>query len=78
MWIHVTKVKHWLNCQTLPAVCTTSATMAVKLKKVASKLLTKQANYVGRWSRDHTSHVIQGTQGMLEDEHVSLQDMLAS
>ena len=60
MWIHVTKVKHWLNCQTLPAVCTTSVTMAVKLKKVAS------------------SHMIQGTQGMLEDEHVSLQDMLAS
>ena len=51
--------------------------MAVKLKKVALKLLTKQASYVERWSRGHASHVRQGTQSMLKCEYVSLQDRLA-
>ena len=47
IWIHVTEEKHQLNCQTLPAVCTISTTMAVKLKKVVSKLLSIQGMLAG-------------------------------
>ena len=52
---------------------TTSTTIAVKLKKVASKLLTEDEKHVGRWSRGHASLVRQGTQGMLAREHVTSQ-----
>ena len=48
------------------------------MKKVASKLLTKQAKLVDRRSRGHASHVRQGTQGMLERKHESLQGTLTS
>ena len=57
-------------------MCTTLTTMAVKLKKMASKLLTEEVRYVGRCSRDHGSLVRQGTQGMLTREHVSPQATL--
>ena len=40
-----------------------------ELKKVASKYVLSRQK---RWSRDHASHVRQGTQGMLPREHVSL------
>ena len=53
----------------------TSTAMAVKLKKLASKLFTKEARHVGRL-RCHPSNVRQRTQGMLEREHVSLQGTL--
>ena len=48
----------------------------MKLEKVASKLLTKQARHAGRWSRGHASHVRQETQGMLVCEHMSSQATL--
>ena len=51
-------------------MCTTSTTMAVKLKKAASKLHTKQVKHVGR--RTQIS-----TQSTLACEHVSTQDTLA-
>ena len=44
--------------------------MAVKLKKVASKLLTEEVKDVGRWSRGHASRVKQDTQRMLTWWHV--------
>ena len=50
--------------------------MTMKLKKVASKLLTKQARHASRWSRGHASNVRQGTQGMLVCEHMSSQATL--
>ena len=42
---HVTEEKHLFNCQTLPRVYATSSTIAMKMLKVASKLLTKQARH---------------------------------
>ena len=45
-------------------MCTTSTAMAVKLKKVASKLPAKEAKEVGRWSPGQARRVRQGTQGM--------------
>ena len=39
--------KALIKLSTLPAVCTASTTMAVKLKKVASKLLTMQGILTG-------------------------------
>ena len=45
MWIRVTKEKQ-LNFQSLPTMCTTSTAIALKMKNVASKLLTKQAKHV--------------------------------
>ena len=57
-------------------MCATSTAMAVKLKKLASKLFTKEARHVGRLLC-HPSNVRQRTQGMLEREHVSLQGTLA-
>ena len=50
--------------------------MAVKLKKVASKLLTEYTKSVGRGSRGQTSPVRQETQGMVAYEHVNLQATL--
>ena len=66
-----------MNCQIVSTVCTTLATMALKLEKVASKLLTKQARHIGRWSHGHTRSVRQETQGIMKREHVSLQGKLA-
>ena len=61
--IHVTEEEHLLNHQTLPTMYN-ATTMAVKLKKVASKLLIKETRHTGRWSLgDHASHVRQGTHG---------------
>ena len=48
------------------------------MKKVASKLLTKQAKLVDRRSRGHASHVRQGTQGMLEGKRESSRGTLTS
>ena len=47
IWIHVTEEKHQLNSQTVPAVCTISTSMAVKLKKVVSNLLSMQGMLTG-------------------------------
>ena len=52
--------------------------LAVKLKKVASKVLTEVARHVGRWPRGQTSYVRKGTQGMLARNHVSLQGTFTS
>ena len=42
-------------------MCTTSTTMAVKLKKVTSKLLAEEENHVSNWSGDHVvRHVVWG------------------
>ena len=49
----------------------------VKLKKVASKLLTEETNHVGKWSCGHASRVRHGTQSILAREHVILQDKLS-
>ena len=46
--MHITEEKQWLNLSTLPTVCITSAAMAAKLKKVASKQACWQ---VITWSR---------------------------
>ena len=53
-------------------------TMAVNVKKVASKLLTEEAKQVGRWSCGDASRVRQGTHGMLACEQLSLQATLTS
>ena len=45
--------------------------MSVKMRKVASKLLTEEAKHVGRWSRGQTRRLRQGTQGMLARELAS-------
>ena len=57
-------------------MCTTSTTIALKLKKVVSKLLTKETKHVGRKSRGHANPSRKGTQGMLTHEHVSSQATL--
>ena len=59
--------------KTLPIVCTTSTKMTVKMKNVASKLLTKN---VDSWSRGHTSRVRQRTQNMLARDQVILKARL--
>ena len=50
--------------------------MAVKLKNVASKLLTEEAKHVGRWSRGHASRMRQVAQIILAGEQVSPQATL--
>ena len=50
---------------------TTSTTMAAKLKKVALKLLTEEAQHVDRWSRGQARSVRQGIHSMLVLEDVS-------
>ena len=57
-------------------MCTISTTMAVKLKKVALKLLTEYTKSVGTGSRGHTSLARQETLGMVAYEHVNLQATL--
>ena len=57
-------------------MCTASIKMAVKLKKLVSKLLTEEARHVGWWSRNNARHVRQWTHGMFAREHVSSQRTL--
>ena len=47
--------------------------MAVNLKNVTSKLFTKHASHVGKWSRRHASYMRGGT---LAREHISTQGTL--
>ena len=47
-----------------------------KTEQAESELLIKQARHGTRWSRSHTSHVREGTKGMLARKRVSSQDML--
>ena len=51
--------------------------MTVKLKKMESELLTKEAKRVGRWSYGQASCVRQGTQGTLAREHLTTQGTFA-
>ena len=47
--------------------------MAVKVKKVPSKPLTKETKHVGTWLRGHASWQTEGTQGILAREHLRSQ-----
>ena len=67
-------MKYSLNCQTLPSECTTSTTMAKKLKKVVSKLLTNQVRNAGRWDKELEARLHVST---LAFEHLSTQNTLA-
>ena len=55
---------------------TTSTTMAAKLKKVALKLLTEEAQHLDRWSRGQARSVRQGTHSMLVLEDASSESTL--
>ena len=57
-------------------MCTTSTIMAVKMKKLASKVITEEAKHVGRISSGHARRLRQGTQGILASEYVSWQATL--
>ena len=50
--------------------------MTMKIKNVASKLLTEEAKHVGRCSGGYTGRVKQETRGMFGREHVRSQATL--
>ena len=52
-----------------------STTMTVKLKNVASELLTEEAKHIGRISHGHTSRVRE-RKAILTCEYISTQGML--
>ena len=55
-------------------MCTTSTTMTMKLRKVASKLLTEKAKHVDRWSRDHTT-CVRESKATMTHKYISMQVM---